>query len=81
MGPPLRTNLSAIAALYQVSAVPYLSAIAALYQVSAVPYIQWGLNFFVLDSTRVLVGTPSAKGAGRKTHLESTFCAILIDDV
>ena len=39
-----------------------------------------GLSFFVLDSRRVLVGTPGTKRAGirySKTHLKSRCCVIL----
>ena len=33
-------------------------------------------KLFIVDSRRVLVGTPGTKGAGSKTHLKSRFCAI-----
>ena len=36
-----------------------------------------GLNFFMQDLRRVLVGTRSTECAGSKTHLKSRFWAIL----
>ena len=41
---------------------------------------QWGVNFFILDSRRVLAPAPKVPGSDIKTHLKSRFClqAILI---
>ena len=42
--------------------------------------IKWGLNFFILDSRRVLVGTPSPQkvlGSDSKTHHKSIWAPCL----
>ena len=38
--------------------------------------IQCGVNFFILDSRRVLAPAPTVPGSDIKTHLKSRFCAI-----
>ena len=38
---------------------------------------QCGVNFFILDSRRVLAPAPKVLGSDIKTHLKSRFCAIL----
>ena len=37
---------------------------------------QCGVNFFILDSRRVLAQAPKVLGSDTKTHLKSRFCAI-----
>ena len=36
--------------------------------------VQCGVNFFILDSRRVLAPAPKVLGSDIKTHLKSRFC-------
>ena len=71
LGSGKRNNVSGVAGI-----INGFGLLGAVLQGGQYLKTQCGVNFFILDSRRVLAPAPKVLGSDIKTHLESRFCAI-----